>query len=590
MAAKGARKSSTPSGGKKTKTIPKTWWRIWLRWRLLGLPVVGALIMFAAGIIFWGGFNTAMEATNTLGFCISCHEMENTVYQEYKSTIHFQNRTGVRATCSDCHVPDPWVHKVIRKIEATRELYHKARGSIDTPEKFEAKRLKLAKRVWKSMKKTDSRECRNCHNFQSMNPEFQPPKARKQHLNAFTAGQTCIDCHKGIAHKDVRKLLDDAELEQLEKPNPLAVRHIPQSFLDGMKRAKEKEAAQAAADAKAKQAAASSASAPAAAQASGGPASPIDWSGVDAKTVTLFYPGQASFEWAMTGKDHGGARAFTKAGDRCAFCHLKEVKDMGAKMVSGEKVEPTPIPGKRGHIDVSMQTAHDAENLYFRFTWKNAAHNPVPFVDGGKMDKTNQVKLAVMIAGKDIEWVEQAGCWVTCHGDSRYMPDHPKKEDIAAAPEAAGQLDLANGMTKYLAESRTEMEIRGRRGAKRGGWDKLKPKGETEALAKAGTFMDLIRFRSGGEVENGSILEQRIMTGGAKVTANGVLSGDTWTVDMSRPLKPGKPGDLDIEAGKIYTIGVAIHDDYTSARFHHVSLEYMLGLDNAKAEINAVKK
>jgi cytochrome c-type protein NapC len=588
MAAKSASKGSAPKNQGKPVNTQK-WWQDWRRWRLLGIPVVVSAVMFGAGIIFWGGFNTAMEATNTLGFCISCHEMENTVYQEYKSTIHFQNRTGVRATCSDCHVPDPWVHKVVRKIEATRELYHKAMGSIDTPEKFEKKRLKLAKRVWKSMKKTDSRECRNCHNFQSMNPEFQRPRARKQHMNAFTTGQTCIDCHKGIAHKNVRDKLDEAELEQLEKPNPLAIRHIPQSFHDGMKRAEEKEAAIAAKEAAMMKAAAKTASAPAAAGAGEGPASPIDWSGVEAKTVTLFYPGQASFEWVQTGKDHGGARAF-KTGDRCAFCHLKEVKDMGAKIVSGKKVEPTPIPGKRGHIDVSTQAAHDGENLYFRFSWKNPPHTPAPFVDGGKMDKTNQTKLAVMIAGKEIEGAELAGCWVSCHSDSRYMRDHPKKEAIEAAPEAAGRLDLSAGMTKYLAESRTEMEVRGRRGAKRGGWDKLKTKDEVAALAKAGTFMDLIRFRSGDKAENGSILEQRVMTGGVDTTANGVLTGDTWSVVMSRPLKPGKPGDIDIEAGKIYTIGIAIHDDHTTARFHHVSLEYQLGLDNAEAEINAVKK
>ena len=121
-------------------------------------------------------FNTFMEYTNTLGFCISCHEMESTVFEEYKSTIHYQNRTGVRATCSDCHVPDPWVHKFVRKVEASRELFHKVAGSISTPEKFEAKRLQLAKNVWHAMKKTDSRECRNCHNFESMAPEFQAPE------------------------------------------------------------------------------------------------------------------------------------------------------------------------------------------------------------------------------------------------------------------------------------------------------------------------------------------------------------------------------------------------------------------------------
>lgn len=211
------------------------------KWVFFGVPVVSAVGLFVAGIIFWGGFNTAMEATNTLGFCRSCHEMEDTVYQEYKQTIHYQNRTGVRATCSDCHVPDPWIHKVVRKIQASKELYHKALGSIDTPEKFEAKRLTLAKRVWTAMKETDSRECRNCHNLESMNPEFQKPRARKQHLSAFENGATCIDCHKGIAHKQIRDQLPDDELEALEKPEPFYKREVTEVFLAGLKHAEEVE-------------------------------------------------------------------------------------------------------------------------------------------------------------------------------------------------------------------------------------------------------------------------------------------------------------------------------------------------------------
>ena len=156
---------------------------------------------FVAGIIFWGGFNTAMEATNTLEFCTSCHEMRDTVYQEYRQTIHFSNRTGVRAICSDCHVPKDWVHKVVRKVKATRELYGKVTGLIDTPTKFEAHRAELAKRVWTAMQETDSRECRNCHSFDGMNAEKQTSVASKIHEVAKSKGRTCIDCHKGIAHK-----------------------------------------------------------------------------------------------------------------------------------------------------------------------------------------------------------------------------------------------------------------------------------------------------------------------------------------------------------------------------------------------------
>lgn len=163
---------------------------------------LGALLAigFALGIIFWGGFNTAMEATNTLDFCISCHEMRDTVYQEYKQTIHYSNRTGVRATCPDCHVPRDWLHKIARKIQASQEVYGKIMGTIDTPEKFEAKRLTLAEHEWKRMKAADSRECRNCHSFEGMNADSQKQRARKQHELAQRDKSTCIDCHKGIAH------------------------------------------------------------------------------------------------------------------------------------------------------------------------------------------------------------------------------------------------------------------------------------------------------------------------------------------------------------------------------------------------------
>jgi cytochrome c-type protein NapC len=159
------------------------------------------LIGVAVGIIFWGGFNTVMEASNTETFCISCHEMEANVYKELQDTIHYQNRTGVRATCPDCHVPKDWVHKIVRKVQATNELYHHFMGTIDTRQKFEATRMELAQNVWTAMKNTDSRECRNCHNFDSMDYDKQDARSSTRHEDAAEAGFTCIDCHKGIAHK-----------------------------------------------------------------------------------------------------------------------------------------------------------------------------------------------------------------------------------------------------------------------------------------------------------------------------------------------------------------------------------------------------
>ncbi|MDD3517080.1 MAG: NapC/NirT family cytochrome c [Chromatiales bacterium] len=159
------------------------------------------LIGGVAGIIFWGGFNTAMEQTNTMGFCISCHEMEQTVYQEYKESVHYKNASGVRAICSDCHVPRDWVHKVARKIRASNELWHKMVGTIDTPEKFEARRLVLAERVWKEMNDNNSRECRNCHSFEAMDFHKQEARAAEKMEEAMPKNTPCIECHKGIAHK-----------------------------------------------------------------------------------------------------------------------------------------------------------------------------------------------------------------------------------------------------------------------------------------------------------------------------------------------------------------------------------------------------
>lgn len=193
--------TTSPDADKQSGLFGRTWAtlrRPGARHSVLGVVAAG----FAFGVIFWGGFNTAMEATNTLEFCVSCHEMRDTVYLEYKQTIHYSNRTGVRAICSDCHVPKDWVHKVARKIQASGEIYGKVIGTIDTPEKFEAKRLELAQREWDRMKVSDSRECRNCHSFEGMSKDVQTDTAWRRHRGAQKKGETCIDCHKGVAHKE----------------------------------------------------------------------------------------------------------------------------------------------------------------------------------------------------------------------------------------------------------------------------------------------------------------------------------------------------------------------------------------------------
>lgn len=83
-------------------------------WHFLRTPSstysLGLLVFFGAlgGVFFWGGFNTTLHATNSLEFCITCHEMCDNVYEEYTHTVHYRNASGVRAVCSDCLVPHDW--------------------------------------------------------------------------------------------------------------------------------------------------------------------------------------------------------------------------------------------------------------------------------------------------------------------------------------------------------------------------------------------------------------------------------------------------------------------------------------------------
>ncbi len=165
----------------------------------LGFLTVGG---FIGGVLFWGGFNTALEAANTEPFCIGCHEMHDNVYQELQNTIHFTNRSGVRAKCSDCHVPHAWTSKIARKIQASKEVWGKVFGTINTPEKFEEKRIELAMHEWRRFKSNDSLECRNCHKFEYMDFTRQSPRAVQAHSTSLARGErTCIDCHVGIAHR-----------------------------------------------------------------------------------------------------------------------------------------------------------------------------------------------------------------------------------------------------------------------------------------------------------------------------------------------------------------------------------------------------
>ena len=189
-----------PRGPARRGVLRRAW-----HWVILPSAGLGAGILVAIGIVIgilgWGGMHTAIAFTESLGFCTGCHTMRDTVYPEYQASVHYRNASGVRAICSDCHVPREWGPMILRKIEASGEIYHQIIGTISTPEKFEAHRLTMARSVWASMKATDSRECRNCHTLDAMDPHKQRPEAVKGMEKAGANGATCIDCYKGIAHK-----------------------------------------------------------------------------------------------------------------------------------------------------------------------------------------------------------------------------------------------------------------------------------------------------------------------------------------------------------------------------------------------------
>ncbi|WP_245593459.1 NapC/NirT family cytochrome c [Azospirillum halopraeferens] len=165
----------------------------------------GGLIFMVGGgalvALFLGGFHAFSDYTNRLEFCISCHEMESGPYAEYAKTIHFNNRTGVRAECADCHVPKEFGPKLVAKVVAAKDVYHWLLGTIDTKEKFEARRLQMAQRVWGQMEASGSQTCRSCHDFRAMDLEEQGRRARARHPVAMEEGKHCINCHKGIVHE-----------------------------------------------------------------------------------------------------------------------------------------------------------------------------------------------------------------------------------------------------------------------------------------------------------------------------------------------------------------------------------------------------
>ncbi|MEZ9648525.1 NapC/NirT family cytochrome c [Vibrio sp. 10N.261.52.C2] len=174
-----------------------------------------AAVGIGIGWLTLGGTAAVMHYTSSTEFCVSCHTME-APHKEYQGSVHFSNAKGIRAECADCHIPTDPIDYVITKVRASKDIYHEfISGKIDTPEKYEAHREEMAETVWAQFRENDSATCRSCHEFDAMEEFEQSRDAEKMHAYGRENNQTCIDCHKGVAHFAPEAQLDSKAFDTL---------------------------------------------------------------------------------------------------------------------------------------------------------------------------------------------------------------------------------------------------------------------------------------------------------------------------------------------------------------------------------------
>jgi len=285
-------------------------------------------------------------------------------------------------------------------------------------------------------------------------------------------------------------------------------------------------------------------------------AASIDWSKVEGKDITLFYPAQMSWEAVLTQADHSGASKFSEGKD-CRACHEDEERASGGVLVAEPDLEPDPIKGKPGFLDMVVKIAHDAERMYVHVEFKTDKQ------PDAAMDKIFDTKVAMMIDDGKISEATRAGCWATCHDNMTRMRSAGGKE-----------------VTKYLARSRVEMT--------RQGGERLKPAADIEKMRGAGEYMEYwqARLRPGQPVDvaDGTVLEKRAEHSTPIVEVEATQADGKWSVIFSRKLTQAGAFTKDFVPGKTYTVGFSVHAGHTAHRFHYVSLEKTLVLDSGKAD------
>lgn len=259
-------------------------------------------------------------------------------------------------------------------------------------------------------------------------------------------------------------------------------------------------------------------------------APPADWSAVPTHNITLFYPGQSTYDW-LTSDEHRRADRKVLEGDSCVSCHEGEETDIGELIVSGERLEPNPIEGKKGTLDHAVQVAHDAEKIYWRFQWKTQMdrpgqmHNYMVYDDDnwafyggprssgmvrdGSQPPLYEDRFSIMVDDGSVPRYAEQGCWLTCHSGMRDAPNEASEDEVKAHPLLGGVLKRSD-IRKYLASSRE---------GEKAAWDNTKSAEEIASIKKAGGFLDLMQWRAQrsnpvGMSDDGYVLEYRHFDGG----------------------------------------------------------------------------
>jgi hypothetical protein len=305
----------------------------------------------------------------------------------------------------------------------------------------------------------------------------------------------------------------------------------------------------------------------------------IDWDKVPAVTVPLFYPGQSSYEWLRN--DHAGGKgaAAVKRGESCVKCHEGDEKKMGDAIVKGGKLEPTPVKGKNGAVDLEVRAAYDARNAYLRFRWKTLNSHPgneyqyyrfdgkewkvhgFPKLDKvvqeGKQPAVYEDRISLMVDDNKVPGFAKQGCWISCHDGSRDMPKVASKQDAAGNPLLAAL--KKDDLRKYLPETRTDPAD----------WRTGKSVDDILKLKSAGGFVDLIQWRAHrsnpvGMADDGYVLEYRNFDAGKNMFASNL---DAKTGQPKYMWNAGKAGYKSIKEADLRKANHYLMADENTAPF-----------------------